>query len=163
HAIPAIGCGQVVEAGEIVQQLRGRKIVVEVGLFRQVADVTVHLDVADRLPKDARAARGRKDQTDQQLDGGRFSRSVRPQEAEHFPVLDLHGQSFEAGLLLQVQEAEGIVLGKIFDFNNRRHAYIVGKQRFRVNIREFQAVHENAISPPSPVDLSLSYLCVRKQ
>src|SRR5713101_7102227 len=134
HAFLPVSRGQVVKPREIIEQFRRRQIIVEVRLLRQITDVPVHFHVADRLAEDSRVARGRENQSHQELDGRRFAGAVRPDKTKHFAGLDLHVQPFERRFFLEVQEPEGIFLAQIFNFNRWTwHAFIVGKPGSTVN------------------------------
>src|SRR6266849_4329192 len=122
------------EARKVVEQFRRGKVVVEVWLFRKVADLPVHLDIADRFPEDPRGPGGREDQSHEELYRGRLSGAVRSKKAERLSGLHLHGQPFERPFRLQVQEAERIILRQILRLNGRRgHDFIFLKEPLRVN------------------------------
>src|SRR5262249_404115 len=120
HALPALRRAIAVEPPKIIQYLGGRQVVVKIWLLRQVADVAVHADVAYRFPEDARAARCRKDNPHQQLDGRSLSRPVGTEQAKDFAFLHLHRQAFERRLPFQVEKSVRIFFAEIFCLNRKR-------------------------------------------
>ncbi len=112
HAAAALGRRVAEEAGEILEQLLGGQVVVEVGVLRQVADPALDVDVADRPPEDLGAAGRRIDQLHQQLERGGLAGAVRPEEAEDLALPDVERQRIERDVRARAPEADVIVLGK---------------------------------------------------
>src|SRR5271163_1013424 len=95
----AVGQGQIVKLGEIVEHFRGGQIVVEIRLLGQIADVAMHFDVRGGLAEQTRVAAGGENQIHQKFYGGGFARSVGAKEAEDFAGLHLHGQPLQRSFL----------------------------------------------------------------
>ncbi len=78
-----------------LKRLLGVQELVEVRLLGQVADPLVLGDVGRRLVEDQRLALGREQQAEQQLDRGRLSRAVGPEQAEDLAAIHLQVEGLE--------------------------------------------------------------------
>ncbi len=126
---------QIVKPREIIQHLRRRQVIVEIGLLGQIPDVAVHLNIGDGLPQNARRP-GRPEKSARQgaLMVVDFPAPFGPRNPNTSPFLDLHGQAFQRPFFLKVQEPERVVLGQIFNFNRCAwHALILRKRGPVVN------------------------------
>ena len=84
RAPPPFIAGQVKKFSEKLQRLAGIEIAVKIRFFRQIADAFLRGDVFGRLAKNLDVTARRIEQTEQQLDGRGFARTVWAEQAEHF-------------------------------------------------------------------------------
>ncbi len=104
--------GVAEECPEVLEQLFGRQVIVEVRVLRQVPDSALDLDVAHRPAEDLRAAGRRKDELHEQLQRRGLTRAVRTEEAEDLALADLEGQAVERPVGPRAPESDRVVLGK---------------------------------------------------
>ena len=105
-ALAAVGAGIAEQLPEVVEQLLGGEVVVEVGVLRKVADAPARRDVADRPPENLGAPGRRKDQLHEQLQRGGLAGAVRAEEAEDLARLDVERQAIERAVRARAPEAD---------------------------------------------------------
>jgi hypothetical protein len=76
------------KAREVVEQLPGRQIVVEVRILRKKTGVEKRLRLPGRLAEDGGRAIGGKNQAGEDLERGGLAGAVRPQKSEHLSRFD---------------------------------------------------------------------------
>ena len=118
-ALSPVSFGKAEETRGIIEQLARSQIIVEVRLLRQEAYLAVHLDVIDRASANPCGTARRKNQPHQELERGRLSRAVRPEESEHLALAHLERQPIQRSPRALAPEADRVVLGQPFDFNGR--------------------------------------------
>jgi hypothetical protein len=111
HALLALGGAEAVKSRKVIQHFRRRQIVIEIRLFRQIANVPVHRHIIHGLVQDSRASRRRENDAHQQFDRRAFPGTIWSQKSEHFAVFDLHRQAFQRSLLLQMEKSVWVLFG----------------------------------------------------
>ncbi len=104
------GDAEAVQSPDQLDLLGGGEALVEAERLRDDADAALDLHRlrAHVEARDARRPLGRRQQADQHVDGGRFARAVRPQEAENHPARHAQVQVIHGGEFI---EAPRQVLG----------------------------------------------------
>jgi len=97
-AAPPIGGVHPEQPAVVVEQLLGGQVIVEVGIFRQVADAAADGDVADGASEDLCFAAGGKHQLHQQLQRRRLAGAVGTEKAEDLARLDFEAQTIESAI-----------------------------------------------------------------
>ena len=100
-----------------VERLLGVQESIEVRLFGQIADPLVLAHVGRRAAEDRGFARGRKQQAEQQLDGGRLARAVGAEQTEDLAALDLKVEGVQGDLFLAAPEV-AVDLGQVAGFDD---------------------------------------------
>src|SRR5205807_7938847 len=83
----------------------------------KIADALVLANVGRGLTEDKRLALAGKEQAQEQLDGSRFPRSVRTEQAEDFAAIDAQIEGAERGFLLAAPEV-AVNLCQLMSLNN---------------------------------------------
>ena len=113
RARAALGGAIAEQPGEVLEQLLGRQVVVEVRILGQVADAALDGEIAERPAEQLRAARRREDELHQQLQRGGLAGAVGAEEAEDLARLDLERQAVERPVGPLAPEADRVVLGQL--------------------------------------------------
>src|SRR5262249_10462569 len=117
--LSACGGGEIRKARVVVKQFAGGQIIVEIGLLGEIADLPVHSDIVNRTAANSRRTGSWENQSREQLESGGFAGTVRSQETEDFPVLNLKLKVIERPAHALAPEADRVVLGEPEDFDSR--------------------------------------------
>src|SRR5688572_19034125 len=98
HTPAPLGAVVAEQAGEIIEELFGGEVVVEVRALGKISDAALDVDIADRASEDFSVAGCGIDELHQQLEGGGLACAVRPKETEGFSLGDFQAQSVERAI-----------------------------------------------------------------
>ena len=122
-ATPALGGRDAEQPAVVGEQFLGGQVIVEVGLFRQVAEAALGREIAGRTSENARFAGRRKDQLQQQLQGGGLAGAVGSEKAEDLARFDLQGETVEDTPGPLPPEANGVVFGQLDGFDRKCQSF----------------------------------------
>ena len=123
----ALRAADAEEAREVLQQLLGRQVVVEVGVLGKVAETALHRHIARRPAQDLGRPAGRVDELHEQLEGGGLARSVGAEEAEDLAGGDRQRDRVQRPVGTRAPEADEVVLAQPVGGDRGAHtARIIG-------------------------------------
>src|SRR6185295_14868461 len=132
------------QRGGVFEQFAAGKIIVEVRVLRQIADPRASRNIRDRVTKYSSRAGCWIDQLHKQLEGGGFSRSVRPEESEDLAALYFEAEIIKRSHTLLFEESNLVVLGEVVDLDDDVCVWVLrSRAHLAVLSRHFPAARRN--------------------
>src|SRR5207247_3558037 len=120
-AASALGSGQPEKLSRVIQELFPGQVIVEVRIFRNVADARAQRNIARVAPQDPGRPRGRENQPEKDFERCALAGAVGPQQTEDFGPFDAQVEPVEGALGPATPEPQTIVFGEPYGLNGEHN------------------------------------------